>query len=294
MLTIKTLSVSFAAIILGALFASSATAQDSAENQALKKQVAELQHELARTRARSHQQLAGLEQEKAILQHRLKQVEQDTKSLQTRFEEEVAARRTQLDQLRKQSEQLRQMMESLRVTERELSKETGKLVETNKSQQENLRKLVAEVAALRADATKTKELSDKRFAEVVRLTDLLHDRHGDLLRLKEHNDQLVRDLKVYKTIVEDAGLSPPSAEQTVHSIEVQVTELTKNMIELSFNKDDKLRVDSEVDVFHDRRHIGAAKIIAIEDDRAIIQFLRGASRALNKDDRLTLKSSSKK
>ncbi len=74
--------------------------------------------------------------------------------------------------------------------------------------QQNLDQLTQEVDGLRKEIRDTQTDRDKKFDQVVKTTEEIHQKEGELGRQKERNDQLARQAARDKLVFDQLGVNP--------------------------------------------------------------------------------------
>jgi len=161
-----------------------------------------------------------------------------------------------------------------------LQKELDDLVETDKkalttlhTAQKNLDKLTQEVEKLRNDIRVTQADRDKQFQAVVKLTDQIHESETSLVRLKDRNMQLAKDVAKATEVLRRHNLS---AEEPDGPVDVRGKILAvnaENLVEVSIGSDDGLRAGAKLEVFRGSNYLGRVEVMKTDTDRSVAKIL---------------------
>ncbi|ADB16027.1 hypothetical protein Psta_1350 [Pirellula staleyi DSM 6068] len=164
--------------------------------------------------------------------------------------------------------------------------------EAAKTAQERLTALEMEVQGLRDEVRVTQQDLDKKFGEVVTLTDQLNQSTGLKLRLEERNTQLALQVTRMKMVMDAKGLTedalvshiPPQVEGVVLAVS------DKDLIEISLGADDGLKEGHVMEVFRGNTYLGRVIIRRTAPDRAVAQIVKELQRGqIKKGDNVSTK-----
>ncbi len=209
--------------------------------------------------------------------------------LKTKLAQETAAYEQQLAKLGTLREELLQRRDSDEQRLAQLVGQNAELTGTVGATQQRLTALVEEVGQLRADIVLAQKDRDERFADVVVKTEKLHNVHAQLVRAKEVEMQLAREIARYKLAADGAGLDLNApADGAPPTVEGQVTRVAGNrLIEVSLGSDDGLRTKHTVHVYRGKSYLGKVEILETSPDRAVGRILRPYQKgAIRKGDRV--------
>lgn len=203
------------------------------------------------------------------------ELEATKEKLESQRKEEIAALADKIAKL--ETARKTQAEEAARyLKERdELARKEKEAVAALDTSTKNLEKLTAEVQGLRDNIRTTQEDRDKQFHAVVKLTDEVHKKVGELAVLQERNAQLARDVAKARVLLakhgEDINTSPNATPPALRGKVLAVN--ADKMIELSLGADDGLRVGNTLDIFRGDRYIGRVQIMRTSSDKAIGKIL---------------------
>jgi DNA repair exonuclease SbcCD ATPase subunit len=203
------------------------------------------------------------------------ELEATKEKLESQRKEEIAALADKIAKL--ETARKTQAEEAARyLKERdELARKEKEAVAALDTSTKNLEKLTAEVQGLRDDIRTTQEDRDKQFHAVVKLTDEVHKKVGELAVLQERNAQLARDVAKARVLLakhgEDINTSPNATPPALRGKVLAVN--ADKMIELSLGADDGLRAGNTLDIFRGDRYIGRVQIMRTSSDKAIGKIL---------------------
>ncbi len=151
----------------------------------------------------------------------------------------------------------------------ELDKKQQEAIAAMAATQQNLDKLTTEVEGLRTNIRETQADRDKQFAQVVSLTDQMHQAMNATTRLKERNQQLAQDnaqlkhLAFVKGISLDPSDTPPPLRGKVLAVNQQ------DMLEVSLGSDDGLHEGNTLEVYRGNNYLGRMRVMKTDSDRAV-------------------------
>lgn len=220
-----------------------------------------LQSQLSQARATNEQ----LESERRSLESRL--TAENEAALQ-----EVSKLESERDTLIAENATLQSDLDQLRQTQRA---NTAAVAAT----QANNQKLTAEVETLREQIREHQQARDDAFSTMVRATDELHQKQGELTSVRERNMQLVSELGTKTLLLNENGIDPNTdPEAIVPRVRGEVYATSRSagsqLIEVSIGADDGLKPGHTVEVFRGDRYLGRAEILTTEPDRAVGRVLR--------------------
>lgn len=166
--------------------------------------------------------------------------------------------------------------------------------EAAKTAQERLTALETETQKLRDEIRVAQLDLDKKFGEVVTLTDQLNQATGLKLRLEERNTQLALQVSRMKMVMDAEGLKedslvshiPPPVEGVVLAVS------DKDLIEISLGSDDGLKEGHMMEVFRGNTYLGRVVIRRTSPDRAVGQIVKELQRGqIKKGDNVSTKLS---
>lgn len=225
----------------------------------LKDQLAKLEELLAAERSARAYAIASLSTKQVQLEGQLKQKEQELTSLQGAHTEQTTALQT--------------------------------LENNNKA-------LIEEVGTLRDNVKVAQQDRDTQFAEVVRLTDVLHTTSGDLRVKTERVGQLIDQVAAQKLVMDKLGVSIYTPVQQIEPkvdgvvLAVGETAAAKDLIEISLGSDDGLKEGHKMEVFRGATYLGRIVIVRTEANRAVGRVIPEYRKGIiKKDDRVTTRLS---
>jgi hypothetical protein len=141
--------------------------------------------------------------------------------------------------------------------------------------QHNLDNLTAEVNGLRTDIRTAQDDRDKRFDEVVKLTDQIHQAQGNLRRIEERRVQLAGQVAAQKKVLDAHGLTEHTpVDHLPPAVRGKVLAINKdNLVELSLGTDDGLRVGHTVEVFRASSYLGRVEVLSTSNDKSVGKIL---------------------
>jgi len=194
------------------------------------------------------------------------------------------------------SQALAQLQTSLTARQQELDQSvaqnqalsTKSLADTAslKASQDNLVAMNKEVETLRQTLATSQVSRDVEFQKVLALTDTLHQRLGDLNRLQERRDELVRQLAQYDLVMKKLGISNVALVATdgVPRVNGNVTAVSRkgDLVEISIGSDDGLKSGHTLDITRQNKYLGKIEIVKTTPDKSVArvlkQYLRGEIR----------------
>lgn len=157
----------------------------------------------------------------------------------------------------------------------ELSKKEKAAVAALDSSSKNLEKLTAEVGKIRQEIRVAQDDRDKQFAQVVKLTDQVHQREGEVVRLTERSKQLTQDITKARALLAKHGEDVNSPlDKTPPQLFGKVLAINdEKMVEVSVGSDDGLRVGHTMEVYRGDKYIGRVVILTTNTDRSVAKIL---------------------
>jgi hypothetical protein len=222
-------------------------------NTSLRKELEELQNQLAVEQAARRHAIGTLEQKLADARHDLSEKEAELRDLRSEKVRVDDSLNEALAEVKFATEQVKQLREDIRT--------------------------------VRADR-------DQQFDTVVQLTDRLNAARGLEQNLEERRQSLLADLARYKKVMDRVGLSPDTnIDGIAPQLDGVITAVgEKNLIEVSLGWDDGLRVGHRLEVFRDNTYLGHATVLKTDPDRAVAKVDEKSQRGLIKvQDRVATK-----
>ena len=182
--------------------------------------------------------------------------------LQTENDDQAQTIATQQDDLKKLRESERQAAAAMDATHA------------------TLKKTREELDALRTKIREAEADRDKRFNEVVALTDTMHQSVSELKRLKSRQVTLAMDLAKAKEVLDKHGLVPEPtryAEVAPRVDGIVLAGTDGDVIEISLGSDDGLRKGHKLEVFRlkdgDSKYLGRVEVLKTAVDKAACKIL---------------------
>jgi septal ring factor EnvC (AmiA/AmiB activator) len=208
-------------------------------------------------------------------------LEEEKKKLEEDIAKEAIAKREALAKLETEKAELQKQRDEMSKQRDELMVKDKAAVAALDAAQQNLAKLTTEVEGLRGEIREAQAERDKHFAQVVKLTDQIHQAQGDLKRLDERNVQLASQVAASRKVLDAHGLSkdtpvdgiPPQIRGKVLAINQD------NMIEVSLGSDDGLRAGHTLEIFRASNYLGRLQVLRTDTDRAVGKILPGFKKA---------------
>jgi len=223
--------------------------------------------------------------EQVGLKFQLEKVRQEKRALQAERErlkgqlaEEQLAARNQLAKLESVRDELITKRDALQKERDELFEKDQKAVAALDTTEANLDKATKEVEKLRTEIRAAQEDRDKRFGEVVALTDKIHESESDLKRIKERKQQVENQYAKIKDLArkyhwnEAADEAPADLHGKVLAVSAE------NLVEISIGSDDGLKIGNTLEVFRGSHYLGKIEVLRIDFDRAVGKILQDYKR----------------
>ncbi len=218
------------------------------------------------------------------------QLGQDLEEARNRNAMERAARQAAVAALQTKVQEAESLVTQKEGQLAKLQVDHGDTVAELKRTQDTLVALTTEVENLRTDVRNVQQDLETQLAEVVRLTDSMHEAEGMQRRLEERRDQLATQValmtKVFDahglTIHDDVDAKEPPVDGYVTSVGA------KDFIEISIGKDDGLRPGHQLDVFRGSTYLGRVIVRETAPNRAVAEIMKDLRRGqIRKDDLVT-------
>jgi hypothetical protein len=208
-------------------------------------------------------------------------LEEEKKKLEEDIAKEALAKREALAKLETEKVELQKQRDEMSKQRDERMVKDKAAVAALDAAQQNLAKLTTEVEGLRGEIREAQADRDKHFAQVVKLTDQIHQAQGDLKRLDERNVQLAAQVAASRKVLDAHGLTkdtpvdgiPPQIRGKVLAINQD------NMVEVSLGSDDGLRAGHTLEIFRASNYLGRLEVLRTETDRAVGKILPGFKKA---------------
>ncbi len=230
-----------------------------------------------------------LERQRVEVEARNNELNQTLENLKTEMATEQQAAQAQIAKLETMRDALQKQRASDEQRLAQLVGQNTELTGTVGATQQRLTALLQEVSQLRQEIIVAQTERDRLFADVLETTEQLHDSHAQLVRAKETQLQLARDVARYKQAVEGAGIDPEApTDGAPPEVQGQVTQVSGNrLIEVSLGSDDGLRTSHTVHVYRGNSYLGKAEILRTAPDRAVGRILKPYQKgAIRKGDRV--------
>jgi hypothetical protein len=213
--------------------------------------------------------------------------------LQTDLAREQAARKAALAALQVRA---RGAEDRLAAKEKELGDLTAahsQATQTAKEAQTRLATLEDETKKLRDDLRGEQKKVDQAFLTVVDLTDKLNQAESVRQNLEEVNTQATKQMSQMKQVLDAHGLRPDTLVTHIPpKVEGIVTDVDKDMVEISIGADDGLKIGHALDVYHGNQYLGKIVIKKTQPDQAVGQIIKEMQRGqIKRNDRVTTKFS---
>lgn len=172
---------------------------------------------------------------------------------------------TLTDQRKRQDEQLARLKQDLREAVAAMDKT-----------QQTLAGLRGEVDTLRAEIRQAQKDRDGQFAEVVRLTDELHQAVNEKNSLEKRNTQLAADYADALEVLRKFDLKPnPELYTGVPPRVPGVVQAVRGggLIEISIGSDDGLMPGHTLEVFRKDNWLGRVEVVEVSPDKAVARII---------------------
>jgi len=149
-----------------------------------------------------------------------------------------------------------------------------------------------EIGGLREEIRVAQSNRDNEAKNVVRLTDTVHQRLGELDRLNERSRDLVQQLAKYRAAMTILGKTPSQIIAGIPPVDGIVTAVRAkaNLVEISLGSDDGLKKKHTLDVFRNNKYLGKVQILRTAADKSVARILKSSVRGkIQKGDRVATK-----
>jgi hypothetical protein len=214
-------------------------------------------------------QLDDAKAENAALKAEIERREKDLAAFQAASQQQLGKLESKLDEVTKERDKIREDLVAAQ-------KNNSELTTTVDSSSKVLEQKTGEVSKLRDEIRDEQQSRDTVFAQVVDKTENLHKLHGQLVNLKERNEQLVQEVAHYKRVLDAKGIDahaplvdvPPPVDGLITAVR------GNDLIEISIGSDDGLKVGHTLEVFREgKAYLGRAEIVKTAPDRAVAKIL---------------------
>jgi cell division protein FtsB len=239
-------------------------------------------------------QKLGLKQQYEQLQAKKREADTQLESLRSQLAQEQAGRKQALASLQVRANQSEEALRNLQSQYDQLSAQHTNATEVAKTAQTRLEMLESENGGLREKLITVERDLDKKFLDVVSLTEKLAQAESQRRTLEERHTEAASQIAQMKTVLDAKGLTadalvahiPPRVEGVV--LEVSGGDL----IEISIGADDGLREGHPLHVYRGNSYIGQIEIRRTGPDRAVGQIKKDMQRGqIKRGDRVTSKFS---
>jgi len=206
---------------------------------------------------------------------------------------ERAARRSALASLQEKLAQNEQALATKVKQYDDATADKAKLLETVKTQEDLNKDLNEKITTLRTDIRVVREDRDTQFAQVVALTDKVHDLEGAKLTLEEQAKELLAEVTRYKgerdlynTLLTRNNIEIDT--DVVPEVDGVVLAVAgSDFLEISIGSDDGLKPGHSLEVFRDRVYLGRVVVRKTAPNRAVGQVIKGTLRSeIKRGDRV--------
>lgn len=230
------------------------------------------------------------------------QLKTQLEQLKSRIAMEQAARRFLLASLQtKFTEAEKQLVE------RQKQLETLTAAETKNSSaldvaSKQLADLTGEVAGLRTEIARAYQNVDTTLARVVEVTDQNNQSQRTQAELMARNQPLERQVAAYQQILNKMGIKNEAqpdgtvvsnVDREPPSVEGEIREVQKDLVQITIGDDDGLLVGHELDVYRSNTYLGRVVVLQTGPDGAVAKVIPGFSKGqMRKGDRVATRISS--
>ena len=146
------------------------------------------------------------------------------------------------------------------------------LIET---QQQNMTRLGAEVDKVRLELKVARGVSDKHFAELVKLGDDVHSAQQNLVRQQRLNKALNVELAVALETLRKNGLKPGDTDVTP-VIDGYLTEvdMTRYLVQVTVGSDDGIKQGHLMEVYRGKKYMGRIEILRVKPDQSAAMIIK--------------------
>jgi len=209
-----------------------------------------------------------------------------------RLELEKAARTQALAKLESEYKRLGGINDELVKQVVQLNEQKRIAIEAFNATELNLAALGKEIGGLREEIRVAQSNRDNEAKNVVRLTDTVHQRLGELDRLNERSRDLVQQLAKYRAAMTILGKTPSQIIAGIPPVDGIVTAVRAkaNLVEISLGSDDGLKKKHTLDVFRNNKYLGKVQILRTAADKSVARILKSSVRGkIQKGDRVATK-----
>jgi multidrug efflux pump subunit AcrA (membrane-fusion protein) len=239
-------------------------------------------------------QKLGLKQQYENLQAQKREADTQLEQLKTQLAQEQAARKQALASLQVRANQADQALGALQNQFNELSAQHTNATEAAKTAQTRLEMLESENAGLRSKLIAVERDLDRKFLDVVALTDKLNQAESQRQILEERNTEAASQIAQMKTVLDANGLTADALVSHIPPrVEGVVTEVSgSDLVEISIGADDGLREGHPLHVYRGNTYLGEIEIRRTNPDRAVGKIKKEMQRGqIKRGDRVTSKFS---
>jgi hypothetical protein len=216
---------------------------------------------------------ARLDQEKA----KREQLQADVEDREKKLNIERLARNQALQALQSQlkvaQDSLAQEIAARKQQEQQL-RENITIVQTNS---ENVARLTSEVNELRQGIRQAMLERDEQFKKTVALQDEVQQRKGEIVRIREREQQLAGQLALWEQVKVMQNLPAPETILATRppAVRGDVRRITPDgkLLEISIGADDGLKAGHMLEVYRGGAYLGRAVVRRTEPDRGVAEVI---------------------
>jgi hypothetical protein len=193
---------------------------------------------------------------------------------------EKKARTQQLAKLESENQQLKQANDQQLKEQAQLEQQVREAVAAMEATQKTAAALRTEVEGLRENIRATQKDRDAQFAQVVKLTDELHQTVNELKAVQDRNKTLAADYAMAVEVLRKFDLKPdPAAYSGVApKVEGRVAAVSgTGSIEVDLGSDDGLMKGHRLEVYRIAQgvstYLGRIEVTAVQPDKAVAKVL---------------------
>lgn len=216
-----------------------------------------------------------LKDEVAKLENANKRFKEEIEEAKTKLAREQLARKMAVASLETQLASAKDQLSKAQDESDRLTAQVGQLVETGRTNAGVLASVTDEVTKLRSQLATDQADRDQQFAQVVRLTDELHQLQGVRNNLVARSAQLAEQNARMKKVLEANELSEyDDVESIPPKLDGIVTAVTSgDFVEISLGSDDGLKVGHTLDVHRGASYLGRIQVVRTQPDRSVARIL---------------------
>ena len=170
---------------------------------------------------------------------------------------------------------MEKQIEQMQAELKQLAAEEEKAVAALNVASQNLDKATNEVEALRKDIVATQDDRDKRFNEVVKLSDQFNHAKGEFDRIREREVQLAQQVAKMRTKLQSLGSHEDSPADPA-KVAGKVLAVNQNdMIEVNLGTDDGIRTGVTLEVFRENKYVARVEVLTATSDKAVAKVMPG-------------------